>query len=586
MKNILIATILVCCPLLIQAQIPGFVTSPYFDEQEMTFVYDPGIKIHINAPSSSDFDKNKPTKLVLYALPNGNSTDCTIGKLPAIGDDWHYHIQHIGAQTRYIRAKNQDYNLITIYLEANNKSWGNWRKTGLTRDLKIKEVVEYLLSLFWAYNPHIELNSHSGGGNFIFGFMDAHSEIPEYVHKISFIDSNYNWDDKRYGDKLKNWIEASTTNSLFVACYDDANALYEGRPFVSKKGGTWHRTYLMQRFLKKRIKGLKWEKIENDSIIYYKVSRPNLQFYSRKNPKRKIYHTILVERNGYIQSVLSGTKHEGDGYEFMGKKAYDLYRQDSIILPHIFPFPPRKKGAVTGSEFAHRVMNMTATARDSIVYKEIAEGNIPDSFRRPVYIKDTCSDAKGELHNITICVLPDFLAIGTDSNFLRIPMLPQTAQKLADLYGSTLPTRKLSDLIHKHSQLKLVPHPMTPDSTMTTIPVFVRHDSIIETARHANKFSGTALVAGHKKDIVITNRIASEPGRLFIYGWHYQDGQPIQPLSAAHSVNYVDYSHGVRLIRDEVLVDGKIYSLKKLLQDPLLYTLFSDENGPMEVNHY
>jgi len=33
------------------------------------------------------------------------------------------------------------------------------------------------------------------------------------------------------------------------------------------------------------------------------------------------------------------------------------------------------------------------------------------------------------------------------------------------------------------------------------------------------------LTAGHKKDIVITNRIAGEPGRLFIYGWHYPDGK-------------------------------------------------------------
>ena len=27
-------------------------------------------------------------------------------------------------------------------------------------------------------------------------------------------------------------------------------------------------------------------------------------------------------------------------------------------------------------------------------------------------------------------------------DFLRIPMLPQTAQKIADLYGAILPTRK------------------------------------------------------------------------------------------------------------------------------------------------
>ena len=94
------------------------------------------------------------------------------------------------------------------------------------------------------------------------------------------------------------------------------------------------------------------------------------------------------------------------------------------------------------------------------------------------------------------------------------------------------------------------------------------------------------VMAGHKKDIVITNRMADEPGRLFIYGWHYQDGKPIQPLSAAHSVDYVDYSHGVRLVRDEVLIDGKLYSIKRMLQHPVLYKLFSDEIGPMSVIRY
>mgnify|MGYP001238937432 CR=1 FL=1 len=113
--------------------------------------------------------------------------------MPAEGDDWHYHIQHIGAQTRYIRASDPECNFITVYLEADTKSWGSWRKAEPTRDQKIKETVEYILSLFSKYNPHIELNSHSGGGNFIFGFMDAVSEIPDYVKRISFIDSNYNW---------------------------------------------------------------------------------------------------------------------------------------------------------------------------------------------------------------------------------------------------------------------------------------------------------------------------------------------------------------------------------------------------------
>ncbi len=578
MKRILLYIFVACLPLICRAQ---FVESPYFGEQVCSFVYSPDIIIHINAPAKSEFDKSKPTKLVLYALPNGNTIEWTIGKLPAEGDDWHYHIQHIGAQTRFIRANNQEYNLVTVYLQATARSWGSWRKAEPDRDPIIKESVEYILSLFSEYNPHIELNSHSGGGNFIFGFIDACDEIPAYVKKISFIDSNYNWDDERYGDKLKNWLELCTNNGLFVACYDDANALLDGKPFVSREGGTWHRTYLMQSCLNKNMKNLTWEKTETDSIIYYTANNKKIQFYSRKNPERKIYHTILVERNGFIQSVFSGTSQEGDGYQFMGKKAYDEFRQDSIVMPHIFNFPPRKKGAITGNEFASLALNMTSEQRDSVVYKEIAQGNIPDSFRQPIYLTDSLLDANGELHDVTLCVLPDFLAIGTDNDFLRIPLLMRTGLQIAELYGAILPTRKLSDLIHKHSELKLTPIPLTPDSSMTTLPKFVYHNTLIEAARQTNNYTLSTLVAGHKKDIVITNRIADEADRLFIYGWHYQNGTPIQPLSAAHGASYVDYSHGVRLIRDEVLVDGKLHSLKQLLQDPILYKLFSDELGPM-----
>lgn len=255
-------------------------------------------------------------------------------------------------------------------------------------------------------------------------------------------------------------------------------------------------------------------------------------------------------------------------------------------FPKGFRFPPRKDNALTGSAWTKIVSNMTAEERDAAAYQEIAEGNIPDSFRHPVYFTCYLKDARGQEHKVRLSVLPDFLAIGSDSDFIRIPLLAPTAQKIADLYGATLPTPKLSDLIHFYSLLKLVPHPMTPDSTMTTVPVFARHDSIIEVARHKAQNTFPTLTAGHKKDIVLTNRMSQEPDRLFIYGWHYPDGSPIQPLSAAHGIGYVDYSHGVRLIQDEVLVDGQCHSLSSLLQDSVYYKLFSYEAKSLSITKY
>ncbi len=570
--------------------LPGFMTSPYFDEQVMSFIYEPGIKVLVNAPSAKDFDKSKPAMIVLYALPNGNSTDWTAGKLPAQGDDWHFHIQHIAAQTRFMRSRDTGYNLITVYLEAEKKSWGAWRRgdggNTSSRDLRIKEFVEYMYEMFAPFNPQVVLNSHSGGGNFIFGFIDACDTIPAYIKRISFLDSDYNWDKKRYGKKLTSWLKADSENSLFVACYNDANALYEGKPFVSLKGSTWYRTHIMSDYVRKHVKRSGWMKIETDSTITHLAKDRKIQFFFRKNPEREIYHTILVERNGYIHSLFAGGSLEEKDYVFMGEHAYDGFRQDSTVLPHPFRFKPRKAGAMIGSEFAEAAASMTLQERDSLILKEIKDGNFPDFLRKQVYIKETLKDSDGNSHEVILSVLPDLLAIGSDEDFLRIPAMPGTAQLIADCFNATLPTPKLSDIVHAHSPVKMQPHPMTPDATMITVPVFVRHDSIVEARRRDLDPEHLDMVAGHKKDIVISNRIANEPTRVFIYGWHYPDGKAIQDLCGVHVYTWVDYSHGIRLVSDEVLVDGKLRSIKDLLKDPVLYALLSNETGPMEMTEY
>ena len=90
------------------------------------------------------------------------------------------------------------------------------------------------------------------------------------------------------------------------------------------------------------------------------------------------------------------------------------------------------------------------------------------------------------------------------------------------------------------------------------------------------------LVAGHKKDIVTTNRLKEKPNRVAIYGWHKLDGKPIQPLTIVHGDTYVDYSHGVRLVAREVLLDGRAAQIEDVLRDPALAPLLSAE-GPIRA---
>ena len=87
------------------------------------------------------------------------------------------------------------------------------------------------------------------------------------------------------------------------------------------------------------------------------------------------------------------------------------------------------------------------------------------------------------------------------------------------------------------------------------------------------------LVSGDKKDIVLTNMLASKPGQIAIYGWHRLTGAPIQPLSTVHGACYEDYSHGVRLVSQTVVVDGQNRLVREILKHPLMANLLSDEGA-------
>jgi hypothetical protein len=78
----------------------------------------------------------------------------------------------------------------------------------------------------------------------------------------------------------------------------------------------------------------------------------------------------------------------------------------------------------------------------------------------------------------------------------------------------------------------------------------------------------------------------SHPGRLAIYGWHQSNGEPIQPLSTAHGLEYVDYSHGVRLVADVMLLNGRITSVHKVLTDARLSAVLSDEGPITNLQRY
>jgi hypothetical protein len=117
---------------------------------------------------------------------------------------------------------------------------------------------------------------------------------------------------------------------------------------------------------------------------------------------------------------------------------------------------------------------------------------------------------------------------------------------------------------------------------MTTNAYYGRHQAAVAQQRARAGLPEGALLAGHKKDVVLSERLARRPDRVAIYGWHRPSGEPIQPLSIVHGADYADYSHGVRLVADQVRIDGQWRALDDVLRDPSVAGLLSAE-GAMSV---
>lgn len=522
---------------------------------------------------------------MLFALPNGNSIEWTVGKKLKAGDDWHYDIQHFGAQTRFLRQHISEYNLVTVYLETAQKSWPSWKSKYANHAALVKGMVEYLKNLFSEYDPFIILSGHSGGGRFTFSFLDGVSEIPDYVERISFLDSNYGYDDS-YGPKFVNWLKASPQHYLSVIAYNDSVALYNGQPVVSATGGTWYRSRLMKKYLDDFFS---FTDEEDSAFIKYTALDGRVKFILKQNPEQKILHTVQVELNGCIQGMVSGTAHEDDGYEYYGERAYSEWIQPAAVLPAQLLIPPRPKDAISGSQFMQSVMNMNFEQRETEIYNQISIGNIPDFLRSLTQIQSNFYDEQGALHTVIYQTMPDYLAIGSDADFCRLPMGPITAQKLADMFGASLPTSKLVYDIYLNCSVKLEPVTYAPVGNANELaPKFIEHNSAIEAQRNAAGGQLGQLTGGVKKDVVISIKIIdpARPNHVVIYGWHQLNGQPIQPLTNIHINSYVDYSHGIRLLNAQLLLDSAVVNIRDVLTDANLYKTISNESGAMTQPTY
>jgi hypothetical protein len=238
-----------------------------------------------------------------------------------------------------------------------------------------------------------------------------------------------------------------------------------------------------------------------------------------------------------------------------------------------------RTSTITGNEFYHKAFAMKWKERDSFAVKEILAGNVPSFLKKFVAVKVSVTDSTtGKTIKAVYYVAPDYLSIGSNTDWARINITPMAAQRIADSFNCFLPTKKIVDDIYKASKIKLEPIPMYAfrDST----PTMWHHHLIVEGQRKGRK----GLIAGIQKDVVISGKISRDAipiaigaDRVAIYGWHKLDGTPIQPLYTGHIYWWVDYSQAIRLIYRKIKVNGKWMDYIDVMKDPVLQKLLCDE---------
>jgi hypothetical protein len=568
-----------------QAPSPGFQPAADFAEQIRWLRLEHGVRAMLNAPLTLRADRRL---LVVFATPNGNTLEQTLGCAASGKLDWRYDIQHVAAQIRRLRELNATQDIVLAVVQAPELSWPAFRRKQPGADASIWELVAGLSKEVAA--DRVALACHSGGGSFVFGYLNAAAEIPAAVERIVFLDANYAYaDEDGHGDKLLAWLKGDADRKLIVIAYDDREVTLDGKIVVGPDGGTFRASQRMVGRFRRDIELTEqpWGQFQHTRGLAGQV-----QFFVHANPENKILHTALVgEMNGLLQGLTLGTDLDGQWGRFGGPRAYLRWIQPQpfaaptgarAVIPADAPqvrltLPERPADARGGRHFRDQILGLPRDEREAAILREITRGNIPDLLRQLTPIRVAAADPAGVKLVATYFVTCDYLAIGCDDDFFRVPMSPRTAIAIADAARCSLITAQVSDDIFAAAPVKLEPHPLTANRDAAT--TFFEHHRIIEDQLRGR--SRGQLVAGIKKDIVLTHRLRDKPHRVAIYGWHYPDGRPIQPLYAGHVDWYVDYSHGIRLMSGQVLVENRTLTTSEVLRDPRLHVLLSDE-GPLD----
>lgn len=223
------------------------------------------------------------------------------------------------------------------------------------------------------------------------------------------------------------------------------------------------------------------------------------------------------------------------------------------------PAPPG--GRETGTAFFERVRGLSQAQQDAAALQAAADGSFPARALGWITVPLRAGSLSGE-----VVVMADFFGVGTDEDWIRWPLMPGSAQRLADMFDAVLPTQKIAQAV-------------LAAATRIDMPTYAPPHTI-EMYKRANDLAirrvgtRTGLIDGEKKYVLAADD--AHPGKVIIWGgWHASVSAVWQPYSWIHDDRYEDYSHGIRLVKREMRVDGATRDILDVMRDPTLASLVS-----------
>jgi hypothetical protein len=236
--------------------------------------------------------------------------------------------------------------------------------------------------------------------------------------------------------------------------------------------------------------------------------------------------------------------------------------------------PPRVRQ--TGSEWLRRYAQVDAGdehARHRLVLEQVAEHNMPDSWDDWATV--TVKGRKGSV--VEFEVSPHGLRIGTDEDWVEIPLDGPHSAAAAEILGLHLATAWMVDQIYEAARSKgRVVHyyaatqiakslgysdwnPNDPDGVkMRSIEFFKQRSELLRDQLRQQKVDDSALASGYFKSVVPPIDGVTRSGGLEMIGGYNTAGERIQPLSGGfHERTFFDYSQNLRLAKGVLRVDGR-----------------------------